>query len=228
MNAAYPNQTDWLDAIFATPELLAMGHAQRAADRNLGLGWLYYGLARLLRPRRAVCIGSWRGFVPILLGQALRDNGEDGRVIFIDPSLVDDHWLDPGRTRDWFARFGLDNIDHYRSTTQDFLDSPAYRQIERIGLLFIDGYHSAEQARLDHQAFAPLLDPEGVILFHDSIRERISTLYGAEQTYVHTVWRYISELKIHPEWQVMDFPQGSGVTLVRRAAPLTVPAATAT
>ena len=53
-----------------------MGHNQRAEDLNLGLGWLYYGLARLIHPKSAVVIGSYRGFVPLLLGRALRDNVE--------------------------------------------------------------------------------------------------------------------------------------------------------
>ena len=145
---------EWVRALLEHPVLCAMGHAQRPDDQNLGLGWLYYALARLVRPARAVCIGSWRGFVPIVLGQALRDNAEGGRVTFIDPSLVDEFWIDPERTRDWFESFGLDNVEHHCVTTQEFVVADAYRRVGRVGLLFIDGFHSAEQARFDHEAFS--------------------------------------------------------------------------
>jgi predicted O-methyltransferase YrrM len=196
-----------------------MGHAQRLEDRNLGLGWLYYALARVVHPARVVCIGSWRGFVPIVLGQALRDNGEGGRITFIDPSLVDDFWTDPQRTCAWFESFGLDNIEHHRLTTQDFAATDAYRSLGPIGLLFVDGYHSAEQARFDHEAFAARLTDDAYVCFHDSVRPHSSRMYGEDKRYVHSVHRYMDELKRRPQLQVMDFPFDSGVTLVRRSGP---------
>lgn len=196
-----------------------MGHGQRSEDDNLGLGWLYYALARMMRTAGVVCIGSWRGFVPIVLAQALRDNGEGVKVTFIDPSLVDDYWADPERTRAWFASFGLDNIEHHRQTTQDFLATDAYRSLGPVGLLFVDGYHSAEQARFDHEAFAARLTDDAVVLFHDSIRPVKSWMYGKDKSYVHSVHLYVDELKLRPDLQVIDFPLDSGVTLVRRALP---------
>lgn len=205
---------DWVESVLAHPALLAMGHGQRQEDRNLGLGWLYYALGRIVRPATIVCIGSWRGFVPIVLGQALRENGQGGRVVFIDPSLVDEFWVDPKRTREWFESFGLDNVVHHCVTTQEFVVSDAYRNLGPVGLLFIDGYHSAEQARFDHEAFVPRLAEEAVVLFHDSIRPHSSGIYGDDKRYEHTVHRYIDELKRRPHLQVMDFPFASGVTLV--------------
>ena len=86
--------------------MLQMGHAQRAEDLNLGLGWLYYGLARLLRPQRIVVIGSYRGFAPMLFARALADNGEGGRVTLIEPSLVDDFWTDSNRVAAHFSEAG--------------------------------------------------------------------------------------------------------------------------
>jgi predicted O-methyltransferase YrrM len=207
---------EWVRALLEHPVLCAMGHAQRPDDQNLGLGWLYYALARLVRPARAVCIGSWRGFVPIVLGQALRDNAEGGRVTFIDPSLVDEFWIDPERTRDWFESFGLDNVEHHCVTTQEFVVADAYRRVGRVGLLFIDGFHSAEQARFDHEAFSSLLTDDAVVLFHDSIRHRSSGIYGEDKRYDHSVYRYIDELRHRAHLQVMDFPFGSGISLVCR------------
>ncbi len=61
---------DWIDQLLDCRELRQMGHAQRRADQNLGLGWLYYSLGRMLRPSKVVVIGSYRGFVPLVLARA--------------------------------------------------------------------------------------------------------------------------------------------------------------
>ena len=211
--------TDWIEALFADPELTRMGHAQRAADANLGLGWVYYGLARTIRPSTAVVIGSYRGFVPLVLAKALADNAEGGRVVFIDPSLVDDFWTDPARVADHFARHGADNVRHYQMTTQEFADTAAYRNLTNVGLLFVDGMHTLEQARFDHAAFRDKLTSDAVVLFHDSARVLKTRIYGPERAYEHRVVDYINELKRDPGYQVFDLPFAAGVTLVRRVEP---------
>ncbi len=210
--------TDWIAHLFRDPELLRMGHGQRAADLNLGLGWVYYGLARVLRPTTVVVIGSYRGFVPLVLGKALADNVEDGQVVFVDPSMVDDFWTDPARVRGHFARFGVTNVTHHLHTTQQFVETPAYRELSGIGLLFVDGYHTAEQAAFDYAAFRDKLSPDGVVLFHDSAAVRRTRIYGPERAYEHRVTDYLAELKRDPALQVFDLPFAAGVTLVRKVA----------
>ena len=112
---------DWIARLFEHPDLLRMGHGQRVEDLNLGLGWLYYALGRVLRPRKAVVIGSYRGFVPLVLGKALAENFEHGEVTFLDPSFADDFWKDENEVRRYFHGFGSDNIHHFRMTTQEFV-----------------------------------------------------------------------------------------------------------
>jgi predicted O-methyltransferase YrrM len=210
--------TPWIERLFRDPALAAMGHAQRPQELDLGLGWIYYGLARVARPERVVVIGSHRGFTPMVFARALADNGAGGRVVFIDPSMVDDFWKEPARVRAYFAEYGLDNIDHHAATTQDFVDSPDWHRLGRtIGILLVDGYHSEEQARFDHQAFEPLLVPGGFSLFHDSVRERISRIYGADRPYRHTVKRYMDALRADPAFEVLALPFGDGLCIVRRA-----------
>src|SRR5947208_14432756 len=104
---------DWIAKLLDCRELTGMGHLQRVEDANLGLGWIYYGLARVIRPKTIVVIGSPRGFVPLVLGKALADNLENGQVIFIDPSFVDDFWKDPQAIAGHFARFGVTNVRHF-------------------------------------------------------------------------------------------------------------------
>ena len=103
---------EWIAKLFEDPDLVRMGHLQRVEDANLGLGWLYYALARIVRPKTAVVIGSYRGFVPMVIGRALSENVEKGEVVFIDPSLADDFWKDEQRVRDHFASYGIENIHH--------------------------------------------------------------------------------------------------------------------
>jgi len=209
--------TNWIDLVFQQRTLLLMGHAQRRDDLNLGLGWLYYALGRTLRPATAVVIGSWRGFVPLVLARALADNCEGGQVHFIDPGLVDDFWRDAQKVREYFAGFGATNIEHHLATTQKFIGSVGYRQLSEVGIVFIDGYHTAEQARFDFDAFSQKLAPNGVMLLHDSIDRKISSIYGAGREYLHTVADFVTELKQQSQWQLMDLPHGDGLSIVRRA-----------
>lgn len=208
----------WIARLYAEPGLTAMGHNQRAPDLNLGLGWLYYGLARVVHPRRALVVGSYRGFVPMVIAKALADNDEPGEVVFVDPGLVDDHWHDPVEVAAWFARFGLDNIRHHRMTTQAFVASEARATVGELGLLFVDGWHTAEQARFDHLAFADQVAPRGLVLFHDSMARRRSTIYGEGDAYDMTVGDYVATLADDPTLQVLDLPYGTGLTLVRRSS----------
>lgn len=206
---------DWIKNLFDDPEMAAMGHGQTAPDLNLGLGWIYYGLARAIRPQTAVVIGSYRGFVPLVLGKALQDNGS-GEVLFIDPSLVDDFWKCPDCIQAHFSRFDVGNIRHHLSTTQEFVQSASYAALDNIGILFVDGYHTAEFAKFDHQAFESKMAEDGVTLFHDSVRERVSRIYGENKPYTHSVCRYVDELRRSPTYEVLSFPQSDGLTLVKR------------
>jgi len=208
---------DWIGKLFEDPDLTRMGHGQSLADLNLGLGWIYYALARSLCPTRAVVIGSYRGFVPLVLGKAMQDNG-NGEVIFLDPSLVDDFWAEPARVQAHFEGYGVRNIRHFRATTQEFVGSSAYHELAGVGILFVDGYHTAEQAQFDHEAFSPKMTESGVALFHDSARERLSRIYGVDRAYTHTVCRYIDRLRSKPGYEVLTLGVADGLAVVRRCS----------
>ena len=132
---------------------------------------------------------------------------------------VDDHWRDPARVTAWFAGFGLDNVRHRLSTTQDFAGSPEHAALGGIDLLFVDGYHTAEQARFDYEAFRDRLSPRAVVLFHDSLRDGESPVYGDDRKYAVTVRALMDEYRRDPALQVLDLPFGSGLTLLRRPPP---------
>lgn len=207
---------DWIATLLEHPDLRRMGHGQRLEDLNLGLGWLYYSLARSLRPATVVVIGSFRGFVPLIFGKALQDNLEKGIVHFIDPSFVDDFWKDARAVSSHFARFGIGNIRHHLMTTQQFVESEAFRDLRTVDMLFVDGYHSEEQARFDYEAFQDVLSPTGMVLFHDSTEIKPSAIYGEDHVYEKRVKCFIDTLKQDARLQVFDFPVAQGLTLVRR------------
>ena len=206
----------WIARLFEKDDFLKMGHAQRLQDLNLGMGWLYYGLARLIRPKQVVVIGSWRGFAPLVFAKALVDNGQGGTVNFIDPSLVDDFWKKPAAVRRHFLRYGITNIKHSCLTTQQFVKTPAYRSLTEVGIVLIDGYHTQQQARFDYAAFQKLVPPLGAILLHDSCKIKRTRLYGTGQVYRQTVKFFVDKLKKNPQLQVLDFPFEGGLTLIRK------------
>lgn len=194
-------------------ELWMMGHNQNHQHLDLGLGWLYYGLARSLQPRLIVVIGSWRGFVPILMGQALQDAGSDGNLIFIDPSLVDSQWH--SGVDKYFAEFGIHCIQHFAETSQQFLEADRLEP-QSIDLLFIDGYHSYESCRFEFEEFTPFLSRNAVTMFHDSTCRKDSSIYGKDKRYTRSVWRYINDLRARPELEVLNLEIGQGIAIVKR------------
>jgi predicted O-methyltransferase YrrM len=205
----------WIRNVLAHEAMTQMGHGQKRETANLGLGWLYYGMTRVIKPTCVVVIGSYRGFAPLVMGRALSDNGS-GTVKFIDPSLVDGFWREPAAVNEHFSQFGLTNIHHHCATTQEFVEQPEYRSLGEVGVLFIDGYHSYEQAKFDFEAFEPLVTSRGVIFFHDSIVVRTSRIYGPEKSYEHRVRDFMIELRKDARHQVFDIPYGDGLTMVRK------------
>jgi predicted O-methyltransferase YrrM len=208
---------DFVAKVLGEPDLRRMGHAQRADDLNLGLGWLYYALGRIVRPTKVLVIGSFRGFAPMIFAKAVADNLEGGEVTFVDPSLVDGFWRDPEAVRAHFAEFGITNIRHHLMTTQEFVETETYRALDGLGIVFVDGLHTEAQARFDFEAFKDKLAPEGIILLHDSRRIKLSTLYGEGKHYEHGVKHFTDHLKTVADYEAFDLPFGDGVTLVRRA-----------
>jgi predicted O-methyltransferase YrrM len=207
---------DWVAKLFEVPALTKWGHQQSVEDANLGLGWIYYGLARLIRPKTVVVIGSYRGFVPLVLGKALADNRDGGQVIFIDPSLIDDFWKDARSVSEHFARLGVRNVKHFLMTTQQFAQTADYRALAQLGMVFVDGYHSEEQARFDYATFERLLLPEGIILLHDTANCEVSRVYGHDHAYQRRVKVFVDQLKQDKRLQIFDLPFDQGVTLVRK------------
>ena len=207
---------DQLAALLSSSSFPRMGHGQSENDDNLGMGWLYYALTRIYRPRLAVVIGSYRGFVPILIAKGLQDNAEGGELIFLDPSYVDEFWSDPQAVTKYFNNFELDNVRHFKMTTAEFCQSSTYRDLQGIGIVFIDGLHTYDKAKADFESFEHKLSKDGVMLLHDTASVAIGTIYGPGKGYIRNVPRLINELRKRQDLQVFDIHVAAGVALVNR------------
>jgi predicted O-methyltransferase YrrM len=176
-------------------ETLPSFQAISPEDENLGLGHLYYGFTRTLRPKNVCVIGSKAGFSVVMFAQGLKDNcgarikevtcwdteleekDVKGKVFFVDPSYSSERndpnnwygigfWDNEEKTKEHWKKFGLeDYITHYKMTSAQFLEHEECP--DSIDLLFIDGDHSFEGISHDFNAFYNRLSPNAVIMAHD-------------------------------------------------------------
>ena len=70
----------------------------------------------------------------------------------------------------------------------------------------------------DFNIFKSKLTENASIFFHDSVRKFISPIYGKNNEYTHDVYKFINKIKKWKKFQVIDFHEGSGVTLVKKIA----------
>lgn len=199
-----------------------LGHHESRSELNLGFGFLYYGLARALRPRHVLVIGSGFGFSVVCLALGVRDNAR-GRVTFVDPSysvLTDgpfktiggtSQWDDPAKVKRHFARFGVDDVvTHYRLRSDEFFDGYADFALPPIELAFIDGSHAYDDVRHDFLATLRHAKKNAYVLLHDT------NIYLRELVRHAGVKRFVKSLqKERSLFEVVDFPFASGVAIVR-------------
>lgn len=211
--------TDLLSTIFKHARPL--GHNEDASNLNLGFGFLYYGLVRMLRPEHVVVIGSGFGFSVVTLALGIKDNGS-GQLSFVDPSYsVFKHgpmatvggtsqWDDPQKVRAHFARFGVEQIvTHYKSTSAEFFANTA-SSLPKIDIAFIDGSHTYADVRNDFLNTLQYTRRNSYILLHDT------NIYVRELVRHAGVKRWLKTVSKEKElFEVIDFPFSSGVALVR-------------
>jgi predicted O-methyltransferase YrrM len=168
-------------------------------------GWLTEAQAeRLARAARDVGpggriveIGSYRGRSTVVLAGAAPEGVE---VVAIDPHLGRDRApqqkvedaglgatdLDAFRTN--LARAGVaDRVRHLQRRSEEALgDLPG-----PVAMLFVDGAHSLQLARLDISRWGERVQPGGLMLVHDSFSSVGVTLALAVTTMTDGRWRYL-------------------------------------
>ena len=226
-----PNRQDAdADGFSLSPQLIRtifsrakpLGHHEAPDNLNLGFGFLYYALARALRPKHVLVIGSGFGFSVACLAVALKDNAI-GRLTFVDPSysvLTDGpfktvggtaQWDDPNKVMGHFAPFGVAHLlTHHRLRSDEFFARYDELLLPRIDLAFIDGSHAYDDVKQDFLSTVKRAHKNSYLLLHDT------NIYVRELVRHAGVKRWLKAVKRQRElFEVVDFPFSSGVAIVR-------------
>lgn len=190
------------------------GHQADLQKKDLGYGWIHYGLVRQQKPKNILCVGSRHGYIPALLAQACKDNGF-GYVDFVDAGFDENNtssWTGVGywqtnTGKKSFRAFGLGNyISLYLQTTLQYAKQHPNKKFQYI---YIDGDHSLEGVVLDFSLFYPMLEKGGFMVFHDI------SVKGVKPEGEYGVWKLWEVLKrkyggIHIEFS------GSGLGIIQK------------
>jgi len=185
-------------------------------DFQSGLGdssWLLYGLARSIKPKVCVEIGSARGKSACAVGLALRRNGF-GKLYAIDPHSVTE-WNDTNSVDSFaiitehLAKAGVtEQVEIVRKTSGE----AAKNWKDKIDLIFIDGDHSYEGVKADWELFLPHMSEFGVVVFHDTLWDlRPDPKLSRSDMGVP---RFVEELRA-AGYPVITIDQNFGVSLVQ-------------
>jgi len=184
---------------------------ETAADEaDLGLGFIYYALSRVLKPEQVVVVGSYRGFSVVCTALGLVHNRK-GRLHFVDAAVVDDFWTDPARVRRHFRTLGVDSrITLHRMTTAQWLarDRKARAGHPFIDLLLLDGDHSFRGASFDYRQLGRLVRAGGYILLHDSFAGGVGKTDWAVADFLGTL-----DVDL---FEALTFEIAQGLTIIKR------------
>src|SRR5262249_29243926 len=150
-------------------------HAKHGAVNPGDQRALYY-MARALRPRSILEVGTHVGASTAMLALALLENSTQAaeptpRLITVDILDVNDPvrgaWKQVGAgeaPRDYMRRLGIENVVTFvAQRSVDYLKSSR----DKFDLIFLDGNHIATTVYEEVPAALSLLNPGGLILLHD-------------------------------------------------------------
>ena len=137
------------------------------ASLQLDEAALLYRLARRVAPGAAVAeIGRFKGGTTLMLASALPDGAEVWSYdlhVALRPDMTGPQ-LD-AELETALARYGLTDRVHLVVGDSRTAEPPP-RPCE---LVFVDGDHTYEGARADHERWSELVSPGGHLLFHDAV-----------------------------------------------------------
>ncbi len=174
---------------------------------------LLYALVKGAKPEVVVEIGSARGRSSCFMGLALKQNGA-GKLYAIDPHMKT-AWNDNDSVdtydilRKNIASLGLTDVVEILRATSNEVARDWNRSID---ILFIDGDHSYEGAKLDWDLFSPFVKPFGSVVFHDTLWDlRPDPRYARPDMGVP---RLVDELR-EEGYPVITLDQDFGVSIVQ-------------
>lgn len=189
------------------------GHQTDRKTGNLGFGFIHYGLIINMKPKRILCVGSRKGFIPAICALACIENGK-GHVDFVDAGYDpndSNHWsgvgwwkqIDPHKH---FSHLDINKrLTIYIMTTEKF--AKQYR--ENYDYIYIDGDHSYAGATRDWQLFWPRLRRGGLMIYHD-VEVRHTKQLG-----IFGVWKMWRE-RAQKQGITFSFPTESGLGIIQK------------
>lgn len=179
----------------------------------LGLGLIHYSLIRITRPKRVLCIGSLRGFIPAICALACEDNGY-GLVDFVDAGYGEESEKSWGADGFWkkvnpqrhFNQMRLTRIQTYVMTNKEFAKLFPKRTYDYI---YIDGDHTYKGVKLDYRLYWPKLNKNGFMTFHDILGK--GSINNAEFG-VNSFWKDLTEKN---KVDIL-FPKESGLGILQK------------
>lgn len=206
-------------------ELRPTSQAESAADLNIGFGFIYYALARTLRPELTVVLGSRCGFSAVAFALGIRDNRNGGRLIFVDAGYDDEadgkqrafggvgFWRDADRVARLLDRFGVAGIiDVKLMLTSEFAAFYQGQNLPPVDLLLIDADHSYPGFKYDFETFSKVVRDDGLILCHDT---EVEDGYGGFRFGVGEYFRLVA--RRDSSLQAISLPVWPGLGIVRKA-----------
>lgn len=139
-----------------------------------GHGLLIYGLARKLRPRVAVDVGTYLGFSALCLALAIEEEMLETKVLTIDSS----QHIDYGRD-EFFDRLRSERVVELVGNSSTVLSTLPEQPID---FAFIDGGHYYEAVSFDSDFVGCRLADYGVMLMDDCMPEYDGVLQAAIET----------------------------------------------
>jgi len=189
------------------------GHRTNLKTGNLGFGLIHYSLILNLRPKRVLCIGSRKGFIPAMCALACQENGF-GHVDFVDAGYGlenTNHWTGVAwwkrvNPAGHFAFLDLASwITAHIETTAEF----ARKTHARYQYIYIDGDHSYAGVKKDYGLFWPRLERNGFMAFHDV------TIRGKQPEGEYGVWKLWNTLK-KKNSITFPLPAESGLGIIQK------------
>ena len=136
-------------------------------DSNISLAYaqaLYETVLRK-RPRVVLEVGMAFGVASLAILSALRENGENGKLVSIDPNQLSGSWKGGGVTA--VARAGFKE-SHELIADYDFSALPQLLSSGfKPNLAYIDGWHTFDYVLLDWWYLDKMLPVGGVVGFND-------------------------------------------------------------
>lgn len=165
-------------------------------------------LARELKPRVVVEIGTWEG----TSAAAFAAGNPDGAVITID------HHSDPGDDKN-FAKMeeavkAYPNIGYFQGCSTEMVHALkpgtewVFPRIEKflngipIDFLFIDGWHGGDFARADFDTFRPLLAPDALVICDDIYGNNEVTIFDMVKFWKGLPGEKYLDPRIHSVYQM--------------------------